>query len=578
MDDKRTLIAFLLVGLIFLLMPYYYELLGISQPAPEPESVSEALERDRARRADSLAAVAARQPARQEPAPGAVWDRESPTSPAQVAAAESSGGNGILPVGDERWIEIITPLQRLVFSTRGGVLTSVELQEYSKALGGPVELIPHGGYGLGLTLESETGRGPVLDLTKAYFEPDRELVRVDVDGEGQLRLRAVLSDGRVVTKTIRIRGDQYGAEVSVQLVGFSEDTVAELSWVGGIALAEREPELDLRAMKALAYVSESLEDVTVDEDESDSWSEKGDVGWAGVRNKYFFAALAPRSKARHRVQISGTPLVEAPFRKYDFALSTRWGDLAEPEWRLLLYAGPLDLEEIARYEIDFARAMDLGFPVIRDIAKVLLAVFVSFYQVIPNYGWVIVVFGFVVKLLVYPLTHKSYESASKMQELQPKMAALKEKYKNNNQKLSQETMKLYKEEGVNPLGGCLPLVFQMPIFIALYQVFSNAIQLRQTSWILWVTDLSLPDEIAVAGFELHVLPLLMATAMFFQSKMTMKDPKQAALVYLMPVVMVFIMWSFSSGLVLYWTVFNVLQIGQQHLTNHFKNKKLLAAA
>jgi len=177
-----------------------------------------------------------------------------------------------------------------------------------------------------------------------------------------------------------------------------------------------------------------------------------------------------------------------------------------------------------------------------------------------------------VKLLVYPLTHKSYESAAKMQEVQPKLAVMREKYKNNKQKLSQETMKLYKEEGVNPLGGCLPMVLQMPIFFALYQVFSSAIQLRQASWILWVDDLSLPDAIDVAGFELHLLPLLMSGAMFFQSKMTMKDPKQAALVYIMPAVMIVFMWQFASGLVLYWTVFNVLQIGQQVLTNHMKNK------
>ena len=117
------------------------------------------------------------------------------------------------------------------------------------------------------------------------------------------------------------------------------------------------------------------------------------------------------------------------------------------------------------------------------------------------------------------------------------------------------------------------MLLQMPIFIALYELFSSTIELRQAPWMLWITDLSLPDEIDIGGFPLHVLPLLMATAMFFQSRMTMKDPKQAALVYIMPPVMVFIMWDFSSGLVLYWTVFNVLQIGQQYLTNHLRQKK-----
>ncbi|MBC9890596.1 MAG: membrane protein insertase YidC, partial [Opitutae bacterium] len=164
----------------------------------------------------------------------------------------------------------------------------------------------------------------------------------------------------------------------------------------------------------------------------------------------------------------------------------------------------------------------------------------------------------------------SYESMAKMQQLQPKMAALREKYKNDNQRLSRETMKLYKEEGVNPLGGCLPMLLQMPIFFALYNVFSSTIELRQAPFVLWIDDLSQPDVIEFGGFELHVLPLLMAGSMFVQQKMTMKDPKHAFLVYLMPVFMIFIFWSISSGLVLYWTIFNVLSIGQQYLINRIK--------
>ena len=134
-------------------------------------------------------------------------------------------------------------------------------------------------------------------------------------------------------------------------------------------------------------------------------------------------------------------------------------------------------------------------------------------------------------------------------------------------------MALYKEEGVNPIGGCLPLLLQMPIFIALYQVFSATIELRHAPFIWWIEDLSVPDELMVMGFSLHVLPLLMSAAMFFQSKMTMKDPKQVMIVYMMPAVMIFIMWDFSSGLVLYWTVFNVLTIGQQYLTNYLRSKQ-----
>ena len=202
-----------------------------------------------------------------------------------------------------------------------------------------------------------------------------------------------------------------------------------------------------------------------------------------------------------------------------------------------------------------------------------MVVFVATYDFVPNYGVVIILLAIAIKILVYPLTHKSYESMAKMQQLQPKMAALKEKYKNDNQRLSRETMKLYKEEGVNPLGGCLPMLLQMPVFFALYSVFNSTIELRQAPFFLWITDLSKPDVLPLGGFDLHVLPLLMAGSMFVQQKMTMKDPKQAMLVYMMPAFMIFIFWSISSGLVLYWTMFNVLSVGQQHLINRLKDSK-----
>ena len=559
MEDKRTIIAMVLVGLIFLLMPAYYELVGVSEPGPDP-----VISRDEPTPREDSTSVA---PALVPMDPRADASAEDHAAPRERRAEVSQD----LP---ERHVTIKTPLQHLTFSTRGGVLVSARLEEYKQGTGGPLELVPAGGAGLGMTIQPDEAAEDVLvDLAGRHFEPDRDRLQVEADGEGRLRLRCELGDGRSVEKVFVVRGDQYGLQAGVSLHGFSNDSIVRITWHGGIALAEREPDLDLQRMKALAYINDSLYDVQVDEDEEDSATERGSVGWVGVRSKYFLCALAPESEARHRVALSGAPLSQPPYRDYGFSLGTRWGDIEDGVWRHLVYLGPLDLKQVGRYDRDFDRAMDLGFPVIRQIATVLLTLFVAAYSIIPNYGWVIVAFGVVVKILVYPLTHKSYESAARMQELQPKIAALKEKYKNNNQKLSQETMKLYREEGVNPLGGCLPLLLQMPIFIALYQVFSSAIQLRQTPWVLWVDDLSLPDTIALGGFDLHVLPLLMSAAMFFQSKMTMKDPKQAALVYVMPVVMVFIMWSFSSGLVLYWTVFNVLQIAQQYLTNYLKKQK-----
>ena len=289
MDDKRTIMAMLLVGLIFLLMPVYYELVGVSSPRPEPEPRAE----DRELQRDTTSAPPAVVPA----APAV-------STPEVAAAPVEESTKAVQELPPERHVTIETPLQRLRFTTRGGVLVAARLEEYSHADGGPLELVPRGGYGLGLTIQPEAGEDVLIDLDGWHFEPDREGLHVEADGEGRLRLRAELGDGRGVEKVLVVRGDQYGVQVGVSVHGFSNDSIVRLSWHRGIALAEGEADLDLRSMKALAYINESLYEVQVDEDEEDSKSERGRVQWAGVRNKYFLCALAPET---------GVPPSRGPF-------------------------------------------------------------------------------------------------------------------------------------------------------------------------------------------------------------------------------------------------------------------------
>ena len=199
----------------------------------------------------------------------------------------------------------------------------------------------------------------------------------------------------------------------------------------------------------------------------------------------------------------------------------------------------------------------------------MLPLLLALYKVFPNYGVVIIIFSILVKVVVYPLTHKSYTASAEMQKLQPKIAALRERHKDDPQKLNRATMRLYKEHGVSPLGGCLPMLVQMPVFIALYRTLSSMIELRQAEFVWWLTDLSRPDP-------LKVLPILMGLTSFIQQKMMMKDPKQKAMVYIMPVFMTFIFLRFASGLVLYWTMFNVLSAVQQFVTE--RRKRLASEA
>ncbi len=565
MNDRRTLLGFLIIGIIFLLSPYYYEWMGLS-PKPELPAVEESGGRveDRDQVLDSS------------------FKRQSSTtsSPKLLADSEWSGKTSAAVVDEEaedefvpRRIEVQTPLLHLVFSTQGGSLISCELKDYYLADGRPVQLLTPRGKGLALSLRK---LDELQDLSRIEFSASRNQIQLD-EGQTTLKLSAQLGQGRRLEKVFTFYADRHAFDLDLQYEGFDEDTEVFIAWHGGIPFTEKTPEIDLPEMGALASFNDERLEIKVDKDESDLWTDKGTLHWVGVRSKYFLSALIPiEQKGRFRATISGDHKGLSPMPNYGYEVGRRLSP--NGSWKSVVYLGPLDYDNLIRYSVGLEQAIDFGYPIIRDVAKFILIIFKAAHHYIPNYGWIIVLFAVVIKIIVYPLTHKTYESASKMQELQPKIAALKEKYKDDNQRLSKETMKLYKEEGVNPLGGCLPMLLQMPIFIALYNIFGKTIELRQEPFALWITDLSMPDEVIVAGLPLHILPLLMALSMLVQQKMTMKDPKQAFLVYAMPVFMIFIFWEMSSGLVLYWTLFNLFTIMQQLLVNYYKTKPAATAS
>lgn len=554
MEDKRTLLAFLLIGVILLLLPYYYEWMGLAPE--EPVSTQEKEET-----VDLPSRIKEPQSAARQDIPPAESGLSSP-SPSVPAVAPLSAGS-FTP----RQIQVRTPLQHLVFSTAGGILTSCQLLRYGRGDGHPVEIIPAGGRGLVLSLQrlDET-----WDLSGVEFASQRSVLDVPDGDQATLRLSAHLDQGQQVDKVFTFYGDRYGFDLELVYQGLDEDTEAFLTWDKGLALTEKVPEIDLTDARVFAVFNGDLTKIQLKgDDEEELWGPyKGALQWAGVRSKYFLSAIAPQEGDRTRVFLRGKGSGSGLLPDYSYQVGTPLK--ATGAWKSLVYLGPLDYDNLTRYGVQFEQAIDFGYPVVREISKLLLIIFKAMHGVIPNYGWIIILFSVVIKIIVYPLTHKTYESTAKMQELQPKISALKEKYKNDQQRLSRETMKLYKEEGANPLGGCLPMVLQMPIFFALYNLLGHSIELRQAPFILWIQDLSLPDEIIMAGFGVHILPFLMGISMLVQQKMTMKDPKQAFLVYLMPVMMIFIFWRMSSGLVLYWTVFNLLSILQQVLINHFK--------
>ena len=222
------------------------------------------------------------------------------------------------------------------------------------------------------------------------------------------------------------------------------------------------------------------------------------------------------------------------------------------------FIGPKDYDLLKASGHQLEQAKDYGF--FSVLAKPLMHVLKFFYGYIGNYGFSIILLTICIKLIFWPLTQKSYKSMKGMQKLQPQMQKMREKYSNDKQRLNQEMMSFYKENKVNPLGGCLPMLIQIPVFFALYQVLLGAIELRHAPFIFWIADLSVKDPY-------YITPLIMGATMFVQQKMTPTnmDPTQAKIMLMMPVVFTFMFLNFPAGLVVYWMVNNLLTILQQYL-------------
>ena len=224
--------------------------------------------------------------------------------------------------------------------------------------------------------------------------------------------------------------------------------------------------------------------------------------------------------------------------------------------------------------------MSLGWAPIRPLGRLVTWSLSKMYAMIPNYGVVVIIFAILVKILLNPLTKRSFQSMRKMKDIQPKIQELKEKYKNDSQKFSRAQMELFKQEGVNPMGGCLPMLLQMPILIAFFSVFRSTIEFRGAPFFGWITDLSAPDTLmTISGFPINILPFFMGITMFLQQKL-MASPssgmQQKVSMYAMNVFFLFLFYSFPSGLNLYYSVFNILSIVQQKYLTPAPTKKQTA--
>ncbi len=294
----------------------------------------------------------------------------------------------------------------------------------------------------------------------------------------------------------------------------------------------------------------------------DSWQNSivGRIGWTGFENRYFIAATILKEN-------SGTELRLIKLRDDLLAyrlVSSPVTIFKNNEFRAFYscYLGPKDLDILKTQGENLATILDFGW--FDFVSKPLLIALKYSNKLTGNYGIDIIILTIIIKIIFFPLSHKSYKSMKKMQELQPMITKLRERYKDDKERMNREVMGLYRSQKANPLGGCLPMLLQFPVFIALYKVLLVSIELRHAPFIFWIQDLSAKDPY-------YITPLLMGASMFIQQKMTPTagDPTQAKMMLMMPVVFTFLFLSFPSGLVIYWLVNNVLSISQQLYTNKY---------
>jgi YidC/Oxa1 family membrane protein insertase len=289
----------------------------------------------------------------------------------------------------------------------------------------------------------------------------------------------------------------------------------------------------------------------------------GPVSWAGFGHTYFLFAALPEGEAEQKISAKQN----GPAVIVDIS-----GQTASSASAYTIFIGPKELDVLKSLNKGLEQSIDFGW--FGLVSMPLLYVMHFFHRLTRSYGLDIILLTILIKLILAPLTHKSFVSMKQMQKLQPQMEKLKEKYSGDKEKLNKEIMELYRRNGVNPLGGCLPMVFQFPVFIGLYNALSTPIELRHAPF-LWIKDLSRPDWESLPftfgswHLGIPILTILMGASMFLQQWMTPSagDPNQRKMMMLMPLIFTFMFVSFPAGLTVYWLINNLLSIGQQYWIN-----------
>ncbi len=578
--DKQTTLAFVLIGLILITWLYF------NSPEP-PKEVKKGK--------DSTLVTKEKKDTTEKPAVlKSTEDKIKDSLLANGPFAESTKPGKI--------ITIETDLVKMTLNTKGGRILRYYLKDYktwyhkdkpaNDFFNTHVQLVnPKNGGDLNLLFVTKDGQKVntanlefATNLTNSYYK---------ISGKDSLPVTFTYrtEDGKVIDKSFVFYANNYESNLAIKFVNM-QNTISgmryDLSWDEGINFVEANSVDEANYSSSSAYMGGEQEIIDASQPGDKVQKEmNGKIDWIGVRNKYFTMILAPKkSDPEWGAVFEGVHKAIGKGQKeiYSASIKVPFKDSPEQIDRFTMFLGPCDYDLLKSYDKNYQAIYDFGSFfglkfITRPISEyILLPVFQFLHLFIPNYGFVIILFSLLIKIALYPLSKQSMASMKKMQLLQPKIAELKEKHKDDQQKIQSETMKLYQTYGINPAGGCLPMLLQMPILFALFTFFSVAIELRNEPFIWWITNLSSPDTIFTLPFKIPLfgvstvsgLAILLGVTMFLQQKQTVKDPSQAAMIYMMPIMFTLMFMNFSSGLNLYYLMFNLFSIAQQEIYNKRK--------
>ena len=497
------------------------------------------------------------------------------------ANAESSPAE-LAPVAVSKdLIRVKTDVLDLAIDPNGGDIAQLMLPKYPRRQDHPdipFQLFDNGGERTYLAQSGLTGvNGPdARPSGRPLYAADQKTYQL-ADGQDQMVVDLKFSDNGVnYIKRFSFKRGEYDLTVTYLI-----DNQSAQPWTGNLfAQLKRDASSDPSSSTATGTAtylgaalwtsSEPYKKVSMKDIDKGNLKENVTGGWVAWLQHYFVTAWIPNKSENNIVQTRKDSQGNYIIGFTGPALNVAAG--AKGETSTMLYAGPKIQDKLKELSPGLELTVDYG--ILWFIAQPIFWLLQHIHSLLGNWGWSIIVLTMLIKLLFFPLSAASYKSMARMRAVAPKLAALKEQHGDDRQKMSQAMMELYKKEKINPLGGCLPILVQMPVFLSLYWVLLESVEMRQAPWMFWITDLSIKDPF-------FILPIIMGATMFIQQQLnpTPPDPMQAKVMKLMPIIFTFFFLWFPAGLVLYWVVNNCLSIAQQwYITRSIEKATKKAAA